>query len=570
MAFSKARRLSDSISATGEVSAFVDGAIVAADLNSTLDLTGKTITVANASTGDSDTTVANTAFVQQEIAALVASAPGTLNTLNELAAALGDDASFSTTVTNSIATKLPLAGGTLTGNLLIGHTSSFAHADADNLAIGDGTNNSGLTIYTGASKESSIIFGNAGTNGNIEAGIKYYHESHGTVANRRAMTFATGGSMAERMRINSSGNVGIGDISPIAKLTVKAAADTIRAESLATDAKNITMSYHDGNDQGQIFCGQDGVVDKNIVLRGHTLIFQRNGGTSAMQVRSDGGVAIGSNNAGYSSQILSVKSGAADEVLYGESTDANCFAVFRDNSSNTNVGFGAIGNDHVFRNDSTEKWRMQASNGYLIGQSASQVRLVLGSTGNSSNNTSNWIRGDGSNLGRNTPGDHIWEVSGAQVMRLDGDGLRFGTDTAAANALDDYEEGTWSPQLIGTSGSAGSYARNTPNANYTKVGRVVTIQCTFYITNKGSYGGKTRLTGLPFAAATSTTALTLGSFPDSGYGTTSGNVLISAAVDGAQTYVAFFDGSRLDPRHDYADVGTGYYINLAGSYMAAT
>jgi hypothetical protein len=130
MAFSKARRLSDSISATGEVSAFVDGAIVAADLNSTLDLTGKTITVANASTGDSDTTVANTAFVQQEIAALVASAPGTLNTLNELAAALGDDASFSTTITNSIATKLPLAGGTMTGNLTVN-----AILDADNYQI---------------------------------------------------------------------------------------------------------------------------------------------------------------------------------------------------------------------------------------------------------------------------------------------------------------------------------------------------------------------------------------------------------------------------------------------------
>jgi hypothetical protein len=117
MAYSKARRLSDLISATGEVASYADASIVPADLHATLDLTGKTITVANTSTGDSDTTVANTAFVQQEIAALVASAPGTLNTLNELAAALGDDASFSTTVTDSIATKLPLAGGTMTGAL---------------------------------------------------------------------------------------------------------------------------------------------------------------------------------------------------------------------------------------------------------------------------------------------------------------------------------------------------------------------------------------------------------------------------------------------------------------------
>ena len=115
MAFSKNRRLADLVSSAGEVSSFVDASVTHADLHTSMDLTGKTVTVANASTGDNDTTAANTAFVQQEIAALVDSAPGTLNTLNELAAALGDDASFSTTVTNSIATKLPLAGGTMTG-----------------------------------------------------------------------------------------------------------------------------------------------------------------------------------------------------------------------------------------------------------------------------------------------------------------------------------------------------------------------------------------------------------------------------------------------------------------------
>lgn len=51
------------------------------------------------------------------IASITDSAPGTLDTLNELAAALGDDANFSTTVTNSLATKLPLAGGTMTGSV---------------------------------------------------------------------------------------------------------------------------------------------------------------------------------------------------------------------------------------------------------------------------------------------------------------------------------------------------------------------------------------------------------------------------------------------------------------------
>ena len=57
------------------------------------------------------------AYVDAQVTATVDSAPGALDTLNELAAALGDDANFSTTVTNSIATKMPLAGGTFTGDV---------------------------------------------------------------------------------------------------------------------------------------------------------------------------------------------------------------------------------------------------------------------------------------------------------------------------------------------------------------------------------------------------------------------------------------------------------------------
>ena len=59
--------------------------------------------------------LANKSYVDTQVTALVDSAPSTLNTLNELAAALNDDASFSTTVTNSIATKAPLASPALTG-----------------------------------------------------------------------------------------------------------------------------------------------------------------------------------------------------------------------------------------------------------------------------------------------------------------------------------------------------------------------------------------------------------------------------------------------------------------------
>jgi hypothetical protein len=67
--------------------------------------------------GGSNNTFATESFVNTAIANLVDTAPTTLDTLNELAAALGDDANFSVTITNSIATKLALSGGTMSGNI---------------------------------------------------------------------------------------------------------------------------------------------------------------------------------------------------------------------------------------------------------------------------------------------------------------------------------------------------------------------------------------------------------------------------------------------------------------------
>ena len=80
-------------------------------------------TTSTQSAGNNTTRIATTAFVTTAINNLINSAPGTLDTLDEIAAALNDDPSFTTTVNNAIATKLPLAGGTMTGN--IAHASDF-------------------------------------------------------------------------------------------------------------------------------------------------------------------------------------------------------------------------------------------------------------------------------------------------------------------------------------------------------------------------------------------------------------------------------------------------------------
>lgn len=67
--------------------------------------------------GTNTTQLATTAFVQAAISALVAAAPGALDTLNELAAALGNDANFASTVTAALATKLD-ANSTIDGGTI--------------------------------------------------------------------------------------------------------------------------------------------------------------------------------------------------------------------------------------------------------------------------------------------------------------------------------------------------------------------------------------------------------------------------------------------------------------------
>ena len=131
----------------------------------------------------SSQSLATQAYVNTQISNLVSSAPSTLDTLNELATALGNDANFSTTMTNLIGTK-----ASLTGNQTIYGINNFSNTS--NVYYGDGTHLSGIigsagaTGATGSSGLSGLpgINGTNGTNGiNGTNGATGANGANGTV-----------------------------------------------------------------------------------------------------------------------------------------------------------------------------------------------------------------------------------------------------------------------------------------------------------------------------------------------------------------------------------------------------
>ena len=205
------------------VSGTVDGKDISA-----LGITGTTldngVTATTQSAGDNSTKVATTAYTDAAITNLVDSSPSALNTLNELASALGDDANFSTTVTNSLGTKLPKAGGQMTGNITFsgsqtvdGRDLSADGAKLDGIAAGatNVTNTSQLTNGAGFITSSDNISGNAATSTKLAtartiAGVSFDGTSNISLNNSNItngagyITSADGGNAATLDGIDSS------------------------------------------------------------------------------------------------------------------------------------------------------------------------------------------------------------------------------------------------------------------------------------------------------------------------------------------------------------------------------
>lgn len=178
-------------------------------INGTVDFNTAVLTDLGSPSNATD--AATKGYVDTEITNLIGGAPGALDTLNELAAALNDDASFNSTITTSIAAKLPLAGGTMTGaiamgsNKVTGLTNGSASGDAVNkgqldtmLPLAGGTMTGNIAIG------SNVITSSANPSDDTHLARKAYVDSILGSATSAATSAATATTQASNSATSAS------------------------------------------------------------------------------------------------------------------------------------------------------------------------------------------------------------------------------------------------------------------------------------------------------------------------------------------------------------------------------
>ena len=279
-------------------------------------------------------------YVNTAVSNLVDSSPATLNTLNELAAALGDDPNYATTTANAIGTKLPLAGGTMTGVLNVESAENslayFKSTDANaNIRISDsnssdinqvgiGATGNNLTLIAGGDNRLTIT-----SAGNVGIGVTpqaNWHSNYDAVAiGEQAVLFAhadgIGNDSATYLGTNVYENSG--------------------AKYLRTDKSSL---YRQQSGKHDFYVAPSGTADAAISW------------TTAMTIDNSGNVGIGTSSPSV--------------PLHINNSGSSACRLYLENTGNTSAGYTQIwsqNNDLAFNAGNSERMRINSAGEVLIG-----------------------------------------------------------------------------------------------------------------------------------------------------------------------------------------------------------
>ena len=267
----------------------------------------------------------------------------------------------------------------------------------------------------------------------------------------------TGGG-TERMRIQTNGNVGIGEPSPDSLLHIG------KGTNADDGAVTITIGGSSVNArQSSIIKNNAGSSDRALEIHAttasnnhETIKFFTDADTERMRIDSSGKVGIGKDNPSF---LLEVKGSTQDTIRLNHSGETSS------GSHNVKIVAGGAHYQNIHFEGSSIFYKTW--NGSSVGE-----RFRIRSTG----------------------------------------GVTFNGDTADSNALDDYEEGSWTPQMYDANGSNVVLSVTSGSCFYTKVGRIVNASGIITRNETGSKSGMLTISHLPYTSYVGHSQLCAGSW----------------------------------------------------------
>jgi len=316
-------------------------------------------------------------------------------------------------------------------------------------------------------------------------------------ATTNTIGFSTAGT--ERLRIDSSGNVGIGT-SPSDFLHIKSVAATNVLIDAPTDNASLTLQC------GSSDAGAEGAFVQFIqnttpkwqlgMNTDNTFrLYNYNTLSEAMQIDSSGNLLVGTTDSAggtsgttqgialsagsYGGFIGATRTNAKVASLNRTGTDGEIIDFRKNGSTVVSIGTYSAGNTY-FKGDSTSHSVGAGDTGVQYNASSSQLRPYAVTSGST--------RSDAIDIGG----------LGARFKDLWLSGGVYLGGTGSANHLDDYEEGTWNPTIIGSSTNPTVTYGGSTSGQYVKIGRVVMLKCDIAVSAISGGSGSARINGVPF------------------------------------------------------------------------
>jgi hypothetical protein len=400
---------------------------------------------------------------------------------------------------------LPLAGGTLTGNLLINNTSpSITLVDSNNnpdYQIGNSNGTLRFRDTNAASNRMTITSSAVDINVNLDANFGL--DVTGAITGTGDLTIDT-----NTLHVDSTNNrVGIGTTSPATILHISQTNPELRIQGTNGNGGVHKIFSAGINSESLQLTGAS-----NLLFNADTQFFRSSDeGTEYMRIDSSGKVGIGISSPVGLLHLHQADSGTVDGLMITNTSTTNNGLTVGVNSTEQSFFWNGSNTDMLFATNNTERMRIDSSGRVGIGttnpqnklhlESSSNTYLRIVKTGNSSNvylgnsggeailestggaiklkpngrsndfvlNTSGFV-----GIGTTSPTDKLHVVGttnlagNSYLTNAYVSGNIYLGGTAAANALDDYEEGTYTPVIYYDSVNNHTYSEQV--GTYTKIG----------------------------------------------------------------------------------------------------